>query len=214
MRGMFISFEGPDGSGKSTHIRLLSDALAAMGCFVKVTREPGGCPISEKIREIVLSRENEEMSPVTEALLYAAARAQHVSEVIRPALERGGIVITDRYVDSSMAYQGFGRGLGAELVNSINAPAIEGLLPDLTFFLSVDTRETERRMSDKEHDRLEMAGESFHGSVYEAFKRIARDNPQRFVTVDATQSKPVVHSVIMQAVQERMTRFVLSAKSE
>lgn len=214
MRGMFISFEGPDGSGKSTHIRLLAEELTSSGYSVKVTREPGGCPISEKIRELVLSRENAEMSPVAEALLYAAARAQHVSEVVRPALERGEIVITDRYIDSSTAYQGYGRGLGAAMVESINAPATGGLLPDLTFFMQVDTKETERRISDREHDRLEMAGEGFHVSVYEAFKHIARDNPARIVTVDARLPKPEVNQAVMAAVRERLKNFSPSAKSE
>jgi dTMP kinase len=214
MGGMFVSFEGPDGSGKSTHIRMLADELAAQGFNVKVTREPGGCRISEKIRDIVLNREYAEMSPMAEALLYAASRAQHVAEVIRPALDRGEIVITDRYVDSSIAYQGCGRGLGEDLVAQINAPATGGLLPDLTFFLSVDTKETERRMSDREHDRLEMAGEGFHGSVYDAFKRIAGRNPERFVTIDATRPKQQVHRAVMEAVSVRLKTFSLSAKFE
>lgn len=204
MRGIFISFEGPDGSGKSTHIRLLTEKLLAMGYTVKVTREPGGCPISEIIRELVLSTEHREMLPVTEALLYAAARAQHVGEVIHPALMRGEIVITDRYVDSSIAYQGYGRGLGEDFVAGINAPAIGGLMPDVTFLMAVDTGETTRRMSDRELDRLEQAGLNFHDRVYEAFKKMAIKDSARIVTIDATRPKPDVHNAIMSVISERL----------
>jgi dTMP kinase len=204
MTGLFISFEGSDGSGKSTHIRLLSEQLIAMGYRVKVTREPGGCPIAEQIRGIVLDNANAEMTPVAEALLYAAARAQHVGEVIRPALERGEIVITDRFVDSSVAYQGYGRGLGEEVIGAINAPATGGLTPDITFFMAVDTGEAARRISDREQDRLELAGQEFHQKVYQAFRLIAEGNPQRVITVDATQSKPAVHERIMSAVVQRL----------
>lgn len=204
MKGIFISFEGMDGSGKSTHIRLLSQKLSELGYSVRVTREPGGCPISEKIREIVLDRENAEMCAETEALLYAAARAQHVREIIRPALERGEIVITDRFVDSSMAYQGYGRALGWDLVEAINAPAIAGLLPDVTFIMTVDAREASRRISDRELDRIEIAGMNFHDRVGTAFAMIAERNPGRVVCVDAAQPKPEVHAVILGAVLDRL----------
>lgn len=212
-KGWFISFEGPDGSGKSTHIRLLSEKLRERGHAVTVTREPGGCRISEKIRELVLGREYTEMSPMAEALLYAAARAQHVAEVIRPALLRGETVITDRYVDSSIAYQGIGRGLGEDEVRAINAPAIAGLLPDVTFFMSVDARETARRISDRELDRLELAGMSFHDKVYMAFKHLAEKDPARIVTIDATRPKPQVHSAIM-AIIDRLPMDANSGKNE
>ncbi len=204
MKGMFISFEGTDGSGKSTHIRLLSDKLREMGRTVLVTREPGGCPVSERIRELVLDANHPEMLPVTEALLYAAARTQHVGEVIRPALLRGEIVITDRYIDSSIAYQAYGRLLGRELVETINAPATGGLLPDITFFMSVDTKETTRRISKRELDRLEQADMDFHDRVYAAFRELARDGSGRIVTVDASKTKPEVHAAVMQAVLARL----------
>ncbi len=203
-KGMFISFEGPDGSGKSTHIRLLSEKLKAQGYVVTVTREPGGCPISEKIRELVLDPVNKEMTPMAEALLYAAARAQHVAEVIEPALARGEIVITDRFVDSSIVYQGVGRSLGEAIVKQINEPATGGLLPDVTFFMSVDTGETARRISDREQDRLELAGKSFHDRVYTGFRQLAIGNPGRVVTIDATKPKPEVHGAVLAAVEVRL----------
>ena len=205
--GLFITFEGPDGSGKSTHIRLLTQALKDMGRDVIVTREPGGCPISEKIRELVLDKENSTMDPVTEALLYAASRAQHVREVIKPALAAGKTVISDRYVDSSMAYQGVGRGLGVEFVRSINAPAIDGLMPDITFFMSVGVRETQSRISDRDLDRLELAGASFHQRVYQAFGEMAQREPARIVTIDATHPKPEVHRSVMDVVERVLQTY-------
>lgn len=204
MKGMFISFEGTDGSGKSTHMRLLSDKLTQMGRTVLMTREPGGCPVSERIRELVLDANHPEMLPVTEALLYAAARAQHVGEVIRPALLRGEIVITDRYIDSSIAYQGYGRQLGCELVKAINEPATGGLMPDVTFFMSVDTKETTRRISRRELDRIEQAGMDFHDRVYAAFHELAREGSGRIVMVDASKPKPEVHAAVIEAVLARL----------
>lgn len=204
MSGLFISFEGSDGSGKSTHIRLLAETLRSLGHEVVVTREPGGCPIAEKIRELLLDRENEAMTPVTEALLYAAARAQHVAEVIRPALEAGTIVITDRYLDSSLAYQGVGRGLGQEAVLRINEAAVDGLWPDITFFMSVNTPEAVRRISRREPDRLEMAGTPLQSAVQQAFCQLAVQYPERIVTIDTTLPKPDVHRAVADVVLPRL----------
>ncbi len=204
MRGLFISFEGSDGSGKSTHIRLLAEKLRELGHDVVVTREPGGCPIAEKIREVLLDRENEAMTPVAEALLYAAARAQHVAEVIRPALDAGSIVITDRYIDSSLAYQGFGRGLGQETVLRVNEAAVDGLWPDITFFLSVDTPEAVRRISRREMDRLEMAGTSLQSAVQQAFCQLAAQYPERIVTIDTSLPKADVHQAVADVVLPRL----------
>ena len=151
MKGIFISFEGADASGKSTQIRLLREWLESKGIEPLVTREPGGTAIGEKIRAILLDRENGEMLPLTEALLYAASRAQHVGQVIRPALKEGRVVITDRFVDSSIAYQGYGRGLG-EVAEIINTPAVDGVLPDLTILLVVDPEDMRRRRDPGEED--------------------------------------------------------------
>ncbi len=202
-KGLFITFEGSDGSGKSTHIRLLSEKLRALGHTVLVTREPGGCTISEKIRELVLDRQYAEMTPVAEALLYAAARAQHVAQVIRPALERGEIVISDRYLDSSIAYQGYGRELGEDLVRAINAPAIDGLMPDITFFMAVTVRAAQGRIADRDLDRLELAGLNFYERVGAAFERLARQSDGRMVTIEtSTDPKHVVHDRIMKIIAD------------
>lgn len=201
-KGIFITFEGSDGSGKSTHIRLLSVKLREMGHIVLITREPGGCPISEKIRELVLDKNNVEMAPVTEALLYAASRAQHVAEVIKPALERGEIVISDRYLDSSIAYQGYGRELGEDLVRAVNSPAIAGVLPDITFFMSVGAEVAQGRIADRDLDRLEMAGKSFQERVYTAFQLLAEKSNGRIVTIDATAPKTEVHNRILSIVAQ------------
>ena len=154
--GYFISFEGGDGSGKSTQIQILREFLEERGYDVILTREPGGTPISEKIRSIILDKANSEMDDMTEALLYAAARAQLVSQVIRPALEEGKVVICDRFVDSSMAYQAYARGLG-DSVKTINAFAVGDCMPDLTILLKVNPQVGSSRIGNRERDSIELA---------------------------------------------------------
>ena len=153
-KGLFISVEGSDGSGKSTQIENIKRFFENKGINIIFTREPGGTVIGEKLREIILDKGLAEMSDMTEALLYAAARAQHVAQVIRPALEKGKIVVCDRFVDSSIAYQGYGRGLG-EPVRVINEYAIAGCLPDVTFLMKMDPRIGRRRIKPEQQDRLE-----------------------------------------------------------
>lgn len=188
-RGYFISFEGNDGSGKSTQARFLAQRLKACGHDVLLTREPGGTPVGEKVRDILLQRENMDMEAVTEALLFAAARAQHVRQVIRPALSAGRLVISDRFVDSSIAYQGAGRGLGMEMVRAINAPAVDGCMPDTTVFLSLDPREGMKRRSRSGNiDRLEQEGDAFHQAVGEGYRAIIGED-RRFIAVTSQPNK-------------------------
>lgn len=188
-QGYFISFEGNDGSGKSTQTRLLAKRLAQNGYDVLLTREPGGTRVGEQIRGILLDRENNDMDNLTEAMLYAAARAQHVRQVIRPGLDEGKIVISDRFVDSSLAYQGAGRGLGIELVRAINAPAVDGCLPDTTVFLSLDPETGMQRFSkSREQDRLELAGSDFHKKVAAAFQTLMKDD-SRFIQISSQGTK-------------------------
>lgn len=195
-KGIFISFEGIDGSGKSTQIELLYKYITQKGYEVLLTREPGGTPISEKIRNIILDPENKEESGVTEALLYAAARAQLVSEKIKPALDSGKIVICDRFLDSSLAYQAYARGLGDD-VRIINEFAVQGTLPDLTFFLDIDPEESVKRQHLRgKLDRLELEGLAFQKKVYAGYKELLKLYPKRFRLIDAAGDAAFVHEKI------------------
>lgn len=189
-RGMFLSMEGLDGSGKGTQLERLTDALDRFGFEVVRSREPGGCPISEKIRDVLLDRANEGMSGVCEALLYAASRAQHVHQVIRPAVEAGKVMLCDRFVDSSVAYQGGGRGLGVERILNINAPAVEGCMPLCTVYLDLDhTTSLSRRLNASEPDRLEAESSDFFARIEAAYRELIARDPGRFVVVDASGSR-------------------------
>jgi dTMP kinase len=181
---MFVTFEGLDGSGKSTQAELLRARLEAGGAEVVLTREPGGTELGERIRELVLH--GDDVAPWAEALLYAASRAQHVSEVIRPALERGASVVCDRYVDSSVAYQGVGRGLGLERVLELNLDAVGGLLPDRTFLLALDPTQVIARLAEQQPDRLEREGDDFHARVAGGYRELAERFPDRIVLLDGT----------------------------
>jgi len=180
---MFVTFEGLDGSGKSTQAERLRHRLEADGKNVVITREPGGTELGERLRELVLHGDH--VVPWAEALLYAASRAQHVDEVIRPALERGAWVICDRYVDSSVAYQGVGRGLGLERVLELNLAAVGGLMPDRTFILQLDPAQVATRLR-REHDRLEREGNDFHARVGAAYLELATRFPERIVVLDGS----------------------------
>ena len=194
-RGLFISLEGPDGSGKSTQIEFLKTYFEELGLPCVFTREPGGTPISEKIRAIILDKENSEMDDMTEALLYAASRAQHVAEKIRPALSEGKIVICDRYVDSSIAYQGGGRQMGSQ-VAEINAYATMGCMPDLTILIEVDPRVGKKRIAAGERDRLESERIRFHDRVLSGYRKLAEEDPDRVIPVDGTGSREEIRDTI------------------
>jgi len=185
-RGYFISIEGTDGSGKSTQIELLKEYLTSRGIEATFLREPGGTEISEKIREIILDINHKEMCDVTEMLLYAAARAQVVHEVIKPLVEAGKIVICDRFVDSSYAYQSFARGLHLDDVRAVNNLAICGVLPDMTLFFDMSPDEAiARRQSATTADRLEQEPAQFHQDVYRGYKYLAAESPARIKVIDA-----------------------------
>lgn len=185
-RGLFVAFEGVEGSGKSTQMKLLHAWLAEQGRDVVVTREPGGTAIAERIRAILLDPGSTAMDPKAEALLFAASRAQHVADVIRPALERDAVVLCDRYLDSSIAYQGLARGLGEDDVLRLNVWATDELLPDVVVLLHVDARVGLERASEGNHDRMEQEDLAFHRKVGEAYLHLAREYPSRFTVVDAS----------------------------
>jgi len=180
---MFVSFEGLDGSGKSTQAELLCARLEAEGEDVVATREPGGTELGERLRDLVLHGGH--VSPWAEALMYAASRAQHVEEVIRPALDRGAAVVCDRYLDSSVAYQGVGRNLGLERVLELNLEAVGGLLPDRTFLLLLDPAVAPARLTG-DHDRLEREGDDFRARVDAGYRDLAARFPERIVALDGT----------------------------
>jgi dTMP kinase len=185
--GLFIAFEGGDGAGKSTQAAELARTLEARGMTVLRTREPGGTPIGEKLRSLVLDHGHGHIDAHTEALIFAASRAAHASQVIRPALERGETVLTDRYIDSSVAYQGAGRSLGADAVRSLNEWATSGLLPDLTVLLDVDPAVGRQRRTsgDAAEDRLESEADDFHTRIRDAFLSLAAARPERYLVLPA-----------------------------
>jgi dTMP kinase len=197
---VFITFEGLDGSGKSTQATLLAEALAADGRDVVATREPGGTEVGERIRELLLA--DARIAPWAEAALFAAARAQLVEEVIAPALGRGADVVCDRYLDSSLAYQGIARGLGLERVLELNLHAIRGLLPDRTFLLLVDPQESTRRVGEG-GDRIEREDDDFRARVDAAYRELAEFFPQRITTIDGTRPPREIAEEILGELRQR-----------
>ena len=181
---MFVAFEGGEGAGKSTQEARLATLLTERGFDVVRTREPGGTPAAEQIRTVVLSRDNTGLDPRAEALLFAAARGDHVARLIRPALERGAVVICDRYIDSSVAYQGYGRDLGADRIRDLSLWATGGLVPDLTILLDVDPEVGLGRVADP--DRLESEPLTWHRNVRDGFLTIAAADPNRYLVLDAS----------------------------
>lgn len=205
-RGHFISMEGSDGCGKSTQIAKLKDWLEQRGYEVVLTREPGGCPISERIREIILSLDSRGMSPECEALLYAASRVEHVREVIEPALKSGKIVICDRFLDSSIAYQAYGRELGEDFIRQINAPAAKRVKPEITLLLQVDRASARARMAKGAPlDRLEIEKEDFFARVDRGFEAVRDAEPDRVYPIDASRSIDEVFGDVRRVVEKALS---------
>lgn len=200
MTGLFITFEGGDGSGKSTQLALLVDWMQQEGQTVVVSREPGGTELGLVLRDIVLHRRGE-IAPRAEALLYAADRAQNIATKVRPALERGEVVVQDRYLDSSVAYQGAGRVLGGGEVREVSLWATEGLLPDLTILLDLDETTGRARLGERtKFDRLEAEEDDFHALVRAAYLALAAEEPLRFLVVDAREPVDLIAEIIQQRV--------------
>jgi dTMP kinase len=205
--GLFVTFEGGDGSGKTTQAGLLESWLTEQGRGVVRTREPGGTDLGLELREIVLHRRGH-IAPRAEALLYAADRAQHVETLVRPALERGDVVVQDRYIDSSVAYQGAGRVLGGDEVRDLSRWAVEGLAPDLTVLLDLDEAAARSRLdaSRTTYDRLEAEAQDFHARVRAAFLAIAEAEPERVLVVDATQPVDAIAASVRARVETLLAR--------
>ena len=208
---LFITFEGPEGSGKTTQMELLRSYLEEKGYPVLATREPGGTSIGDQIRAILLDPQSTEMLPASEALLFSAARAQIVHQVIHPHLARGGIVLCDRYADSTMAYQGYGHGLDLEMLHTITALATGGLKPDLTIYLDIEVGEGLRRKlaaheaSQEEWNRLDRQEMAFHRRVREGYLQMAAREPDRWLVIDATQPLEVIQASIRAGVEAKLT---------
>lgn len=202
-KGYFVTLEGGEGSGKSTQLKLLEDYLDKGGYDVIYTREPGGTPISEEIRKILLGGKNVEMSDETEALLFAAARAQHIKEKILPAIAEGKTVVCDRYVHSSLVYQGYARSLG-EFVEKVNSYALENCMPDVTIFLDITPeRAFARKGGADADDRLEQSGIDFHRRVYDGYVRMAEKFPDHFVRVNADRGIDEVFAEILDTLRQK-----------
>ena len=206
MKGLFIVMEGPDASGKTTQINLLKEYLEEAGYECLITREPGGTVIGEEIRQLILNPEHKEMSPVTEMLLYAASRAQLVHEVIGPALEEGKIVISDRFVDSSIVYQGIARKLGISTVSAVNAPGIGIYRPDGIFFIDLSEAEGLRRKKEQKNlDRMEQEGIDFHHMVSEGYRKVLSGRPE-VMKIDGGRSIDTIQKKIRNHVDELLKK--------
>jgi dTMP kinase len=207
----FITFEGPEGSGKSTQARRLKKTLEDHGYSVLLTREPGGTPIGDAIRDILLDPDFSDMEPLAELFLYEASRNQHVNEVIRPALDQDKIVLSDRFHDASLVYQGIARDLGRDLVESLNDLATESLVPDLTFVLDVETNNglKEARRSDDDYeekgDRIEQESDGFHETVREAYRGLTEREPDRCKLIPRSGSIDEIHREILSHVEEHLS---------
>jgi dTMP kinase len=205
---MFITLEGPDGSGKTTQIRLLTGWLREQGYEVIVTREPGGTDIGDQVRNVLHDPDNTAMDARTEILLYSASRAQHVAQLVRPALASGKIIISDRYADSTLAYQGYGRGLHLETLMTITLFATDGLLPDLTLYLDITPEEGLRRrqLGGEEWNRLDAEALEFHQRVRNGYLELIEQEPRRWIVIDAARSAEEVQAEIRAVIQARLDR--------
>ncbi|MFC7394707.1 dTMP kinase [Scopulibacillus cellulosilyticus] len=214
MKGLFITFEGPDGSGKTTQIRKLANYLKEKGIPYILTREPGGTKISDDIRSIILNPAYNELTGATEILLYAASRAQHVREKIKPALQSGKIVLCDRFVDASIAYQGYGLGVSLQTVKEINEFATEGLTPDRTYLLDISPENAKKRMLSRMEmeykeglDRIEQRENVYHRKVREGFSNIYRENKHRICFIDGDRSEQQVFEDIKNDVMQVIDKY-------
>lgn len=204
MKGTFITFEGCEGVGKSRQIQLLEDYLKLNNVEYFLTREPGGTPVSEQIRKVILDGKNVSMTDECEALLYASARVQLLKEKVKPLLDAGKLVLCDRYIDSSFAYQGYARGLGVDFVEKINDYAIKNFMPDYTLFLNLTPELAFKRKGgvDK-NDRLELSGIDFHNKVYRGYLDLSKRYKDRFIVIDASGEKMETHAKIISALKEK-----------
>ena len=204
MKGKFVTFEGCEGVGKSRQIKFLEQYLTENNIKYYLTREPGGTEVSEQIRKVILDGKNVSMTDECEALLYAAARIQLLKQEIEPRLNRGELVLCDRYVDSSLAYQGYARGLGVEFIENINSYAIKNFTPDYTVFLNLPPEQAFKRKGGVDKtDRLELSGIEFHNKVYGGYLDLASKNPNRFIVIDASGEKEQTHQKIISALKEK-----------
>ncbi len=194
-QGLFITFEGPDGCGKTTQMKLLAEYFTKNGKEVVLTREPGGKGLGEKVREILLNYDGE-VSDRCESFLFLADRAQNIDIIVNPAVKQGKIVLCDRHIDSTVAYQGYGRGLDIERINMLNNLATNGKKPDLTFVFDVDVETSMKRVG-KEKDRMESAGVEFHNRVRQGYLELAKQEPQRIKVIDATKSIEEIHKKVV-----------------
>jgi dTMP kinase len=209
-----VTFEGGEGSGKSTQIEGLAEFLRAEGVEVVTAREPGTTAVGEAVREVLLETGPEHLSPAAELALFLAARAQLVAEVVTPALEEGKVVLLDRYGDSSVAYQGHGRGLDPERVKALSAFVTGGLEPDLTVLIDLPVAASMARSRERSPDRIERAGEGFHERVRSGYHRLAMNEPERFVVLDGTESIDTVQSAIRDRVREALAARNLTRRAE